>query len=40
MKVLKIVLSTLISAAGFINAGAQTADEIINKYITAIRKSK
>ena len=36
MKLLKIALLTLIIAAGFIHAEAQTADEIINKYIEAI----
>ena len=36
MKLLKIALLTFIIAAGFIYAKAQTADEIINKYIDAI----
>ena len=36
MKLLKIALSILVILAGFINAEAQTADEIINKYIEAM----
>ena len=36
MKLLKIALLTFITATGFINASAQTADEIINKYIDAM----
>jgi hypothetical protein len=36
MKLSKIVLLTLITAMGFIRAQAQTADEIINKWIGAM----
>ena len=36
MKILNLVLLTSITAMGFINAPAQTADEIINKWIDAM----
>jgi hypothetical protein len=36
MKIVKIALLTVIIAASFINATAQTADEVINKYIDAL----
>jgi len=36
MKIVKIALLTFIIAAGFINASAQTADEVINKYVDAL----
>jgi len=36
MKLLKILFLAVIFATGFINAEAQTADEIINKYVEAI----
>ena len=36
MKIVKIALLTVITATSFINASAQTADEIINKYIDAM----
>ena len=36
MKILHLVLLTSITAMGFINASAQTADEIINKWADAM----